>query len=79
MDQESLENEKSKTFRASRYSILMSRHSTQGQGFGVYKGDLLVCSETLHADLPAVLDSQASPYDGDMRNQYLGIGDPVEY
>ena len=28
-------------------------YSMQGQGFGVGKGDLLVCSETLHADLPA--------------------------
>ena len=34
-------------------------YSMQGQGFGVGKGDLLVCSETLHADLPAFSHSQA--------------------
>lgn len=46
-----------KKFRAGRYSVFVIWYSMQGQGFGVYKGDLLVCSETLHADLPALFDS----------------------
>ena len=72
MDQELFDDEKGlgyeirqfagkepKRFRAGRCCILVFLYSMQGQGFGEHKGDLFVCSETLHADLPALSHSQA--------------------
>ena len=45
--------------KGSEPADVVSFFSMQGQGFGVCKGDLFVCSENLHADLPAFSHSQA--------------------
>ena len=49
-------------------------YSMQGHWFGVGNGDLLVCSETLHADLPTLRQGSMI---GDMGHQCSGIAAPV--